>query len=121
MSIAIVRSTIAAAVFGLSLTAATAQMVYNRGNPGDPETLDPQKTSTVVESDILLDLFEGLVTYDAKGEVVPGAALSWTANDDGTAYTFKLRPDAKWSNGDPVTAGDFVFSFQRLMDPETGA
>jgi ABC-type oligopeptide transport system substrate-binding subunit len=121
MSTAIVRSVLATAVFGMSLSVAAAQMVYNRGNPGDPETLDPQKTSTVVESDILLDLFEGLVTYNAKGEVVPGVAASWTANDDGTAYTFKLRPDAKWSNGEPVTADDFVFSFRRLMDPETGA
>lgn len=121
MSIAILRSTIAAAIFGLSLGAASAQMVYNRGNPGDPETLDPQKTSTIVERDILFDLFEGLVTYDAKGEVVPGVAESWTANDDGTVYTFKLRPNATWSNGDPVKAGDFVFSFQRLMNPDTGA
>src|SRR6478609_9552975 len=121
MSTTTVRSALAAVVFGLSLTAASAQMVYNRGNPGDPETLDPQKTSTVVESDILLDLFEGLVTYDAKANIVPGVAESWTVNDDGTAYTFKLRPNAKWSNGDPVTAGDFVFSFQRLMNPETGA
>ena len=52
-----IRSTVALVVFGLSLSAASAQMVYNRGNAGDPETLDPQKTSTVVESDILLDLF----------------------------------------------------------------
>lgn len=117
----VVRSALAAALFGLSLSAASAQMVYNRGNPGDPETLDPQKTSTVVESDILLDMFEGLVTYDAKANVVPGVAESWAVSDDGLAYKFKLRADAKWSNGDPVTAGDFVFSFQRLMNPETGA
>jgi oligopeptide transport system substrate-binding protein len=121
MSTTTVRSALAAFAFGLSLSAASAQMVYNRGNPGDPETLDPQKTSTVVESDILYDLMEGLVTYDAKANIVPGVAESWTANDDGTAYTFKLRPNAKWSNGDPVTAGDFVFTFQRLMNPETGA
>ena len=114
-------SALLAATFSLAVSAASAQMVYNRGNPGDPETLDPQKTSTVVESDILLDLFEGLVTYDAKGAVVPGVADSWSSNADGTVYTFKLRPNAKWSNGDPVTAGDFVFSFRRLMNPETGA
>ncbi|MBV9218905.1 MAG: peptide ABC transporter substrate-binding protein [Methylobacteriaceae bacterium] len=96
-------------------------MVYHRGNPGDPETLDPQKTSTIVESDILLDMYEGLVTYDAKANVVPGVAASWTVSPDGTVYTFKLRPDAKWSNGAPVTAQDFVFSFRRLMDPATTA
>ena len=115
------RTTVAALALGLGLSAASAQMVYNRGNPGDPETLDPQKTSTVVESDVLLDMFEGLVTYDAKANIVPGVAESWSANDDGSVYTFKLRANAKWSNGDPVTASDFVFSFQRLMNPETGA
>jgi len=116
-----IRSTVALVAFGFSLSAATAQMVYNRGSGGDPETLDSQKTSTVVESDILLDLYEGLVTYDAKAQIVPGVAESWSANDDGTVYTFKLRPNAKWSNGDPVKAQDFVFSFRRLMNPETGA
>ncbi|MCP8938581.1 peptide ABC transporter substrate-binding protein [Alsobacter sp. SYSU M60028] len=115
------RATAAILAFGFSLSAASAQMVYNRGNPGDPETLDPQKTSTVVESDVLLDLYEGLVTYDAKAQIVPGVAESWAVNDDGTVYTFKLRPNAKWSNGDPVKAQDFVFSFRRLMNPETGA
>src|SRR6478609_8166005 len=116
-----IRSTVALVAFGFSLSAATAPMVYNRGSGGDPETLDSQKTSTVVESDILLDLYEGLVTYDAKAQIVPGVAESWSANDDGTVYTFKLRPNAKWSNGDPVKAQDFVFSFRRLMNPETGA
>ncbi len=110
----------AAALLACSATT-LAQTTYHRGNPGDPETLDPQKTSTVVESDILLDLFEGLVTYDAKANIVPGVAQDWTASDDGLVYTFRLRPDAKWSNGDRVKAGDFVFSFRRLMNPETGA
>ncbi|MBK9083574.1 MAG: peptide ABC transporter substrate-binding protein [Rhizobiales bacterium] len=95
-------------------------MVYNRGAAGDPETLDPQKTSTVVESDLLLEMYEGLVTYDAKANVVPGVAESWAVSADGLVYTFKLR-DAKWSNGDAVKASDFVFTFQRLMNPETGA
>ncbi|MHB2166161.1 peptide ABC transporter substrate-binding protein [Alsobacter sp. R-9] len=116
-----IRSTTAALALGLLLSSASAQVVYNRGNPGDPETLDAHKTSTVVESDILYDLYEGLVTYDAKGNIVPGVAESWAANDDGTVYTFKLRPGVKWSNGDPLVAGDFVFSFRRLLDPATGA
>lgn len=104
-----------------SAASASAAMVYNRGNPGDPETLDPQKTSTVVESDILLDVFEGLVTYDASANIVPGVAESWTVSDDGKVYTFRLRPGLKWSNGDPLVAEDFVYSFRRLMKPETGA
>lgn len=94
---------------------------YVRGNDGDPETLDQHKTSTVAEANILRDLYEGLVIYDAAANVVPGVAESWTISDDGTVYTFRLRDDAIWSNGDPVTAGDFVYSFNRIMDPATGA
>ena len=58
---------------------------------------------------------------DQKAELIPGAAESWTVSDDGTVYTFKIRADAVWSNGDPVTAEDFVYSFQRLLTPETAA
>jgi oligopeptide transport system substrate-binding protein len=115
------RATFAAVALLATTALASAETVYNRGNPGDPETLDPQKTSTVPESDILMDLFEGLVTYDAKANVVPGVAESWIEDPEGIVYTFKLRSDAKWSNGDPVKASDFVFSFRRLMNPETGA
>jgi ABC-type oligopeptide transport system substrate-binding subunit len=117
----LVRSALAALMLAGSITAAPAAMVYNRGNPGDPETLDPQKTSTVVESDILLDVFEGLVTYDAAANIVPGVAESWSVGQDGLVYTFKLRPGLTWSNGDPLTANDFVYSFRRLMTPDTGA
>jgi oligopeptide transport system substrate-binding protein len=103
----------------LGLTTASAQ-VYRRGEPGEPETLDPQKTQTVVEADIVYDLFEGLLTYDADGRMVSGVALSWTVSDDGLVYTFALREE-NWSNGDPLTAEDFVYSFRRLLDPATGA
>ena len=65
---------------------ASAEMVYHRGNPGDPATLDAQLTSTVVESDILLDMYEGLVTYDAAANIVPGAAESWSVNADATLF-----------------------------------
>jgi len=96
-------------------------VTYIRGNDGDPETLDQHKTSTVVEARILRDLYEGLVVYDAAAKIIPGVAESWEVSDDGTVYTFKLRDDARWSNGDPVVAADFVFSLQRIMTPETGA
>ena len=110
-----------ALAFGVLLAgSAFAEMVYNRGNTVEPESLDPHKTSTVGEAHILRDLFEGLVMPDARGDLIPGAAESWTVSDDGTVYTFKLRDDAVWSNGDPVTADDFVYSFGRLEDPETG-
>lgn len=106
----------------LALAAGTAHAAtYMRGNDGNPETLDQHKTSTVAEANILRDLYEGLVVYNTKAEVMPGVAESWEISDDGTVYTFHLRDDAKWSNGDPVTAGDFVFSFQRIMTPDTGA
>lgn len=112
------------AAFALLLAAmsppALAQSTFHRGAAGDPASLDAHKTSTVVESDILLDLFEGLVTYDAKANIVPGVAESWTVSPDGLTYVFKLR-DAKWSNGDAVTAEDFVYSFRRLLNPATGA
>jgi oligopeptide transport system substrate-binding protein len=100
---------------------ALAQSVFHRGNDSDPETLDPQKTQTTAEAHLLRDLFEGLVIHNAKGEVVPGAAESWTISTDGKTYTFKIRANAKWSNGDAVTAKDFEFSYRRILNPETGA
>jgi peptide/nickel transport system substrate-binding protein/oligopeptide transport system substrate-binding protein len=96
-------------------------MVWHRGELGDPGSLDPHKATTLIESNILDELFEGLVTFDARGEIVPGTAVSWTADGNGTIYNFKLRGEAKWSNGDEVTAEDFVFAFRRLMAPRTGA
>lgn len=113
-------STLALSVGAYSLPA-WAEMVYNRGSAADPESLDPHKTSTVYEADILRDLFLGLTTEDAKSEAIPGAAESWTVSDDGKTYTFKLRQGATWSDGSPVTADDFVFSWRRLQDPATGA
>ncbi len=101
--------------------AGAAGIVYHRGNSADPETLDQHKTSTVSEDHILRDLYEGLVAYDAKGNLVPGAAESWSMSPDGLLYTFRLRPDARWSNGDPVRSNDFVYSFRRIMTPATGA
>lgn len=111
-----------AAAMTLALPGAlSAEMIYHRGNTGDPETLDQHKTSTIYEANILRDLYEGLVAYNAAGEIIPGVAESWDMSEDGTVYTFHLRDDARWSNGEPVTAEDFVFSLRRIMTPETGA
>ena len=85
-------------------TSASAEVVLHRGNGGEPQTLDQAHTSIDVEANILKDLYEGLTVYDAAGNIIPGIAESWTVSDDGLTYTFKLRADAKWSNGDPVTA-----------------
>jgi len=100
---------------------ASAEVVLNRGNDTDPATLDHHRTSTVAEGRVLGDLYEGLTAQNAKGEAVAGAAESWTVSEDGLVYTFKLRADGKWSNGDPVTAEDFSFAFHRIMDPATAA
>ncbi|GHC69763.1 peptide ABC transporter substrate-binding protein [Limoniibacter endophyticus] len=105
---------------GVFASVAQAQ-TYNRGNDTDPTTLDHQKTSTVAEGHIMRDLQEGLVAFGPKAEIVPGAAESWEISEDGLVYTFKLREDGKWSNGEPVTAEDFVFTFQRIQDPATAA
>lgn len=121
----LLRSTIFATSLVLSggalLTPAFAEVVYNRGSAAEPETVDPHKTSTVYEAHVLRDLFEGLVMQDSKAGLIPGAAESWTISDDGKTYTFKLRADAVWSDGSPLTAEDFVYSFRRLEDPATGA
>lgn len=91
-----------------------------KGNGTEPATLDPAKTEGVPESNIQRDLFEGLVTSGPNGEVRPAVAESWDTPDN-KVYTFHLRKDAKWSNGDPVTAGDFVYAFRRVVDPKTAS
>ncbi|MES2906731.1 MAG: peptide ABC transporter substrate-binding protein [Pseudomonadota bacterium] len=102
-------------------TSVQAETVFNRGNSGEPATLDPHKHSTVQESHISRDMWEGLVQYNAEGNVIPGSAESWTMSPDGKVYTFKIRTGAKWSNGEPLTAEDFVYSFRRMLDPKTAA
>lgn len=89
------------------------------GNGAEPRNLDPQVVNAYTDYNILIALFEGLTVFDeATSLPVPGVAESWDVSTDGLVYTFHLRPDAKWSNGDPVTADDFVFSFERILSPE---
>jgi len=90
------------------------------GNAGEPDTLDPHHASGTWENRIIGDMFMGLTTEAADASVIPGAAESWTVSDDGLVYTFTLR-DHTWSDGTDVTAGDFVFAMQRLLEPETAA
>lgn len=92
------------------------------GNGAEPESLDPHLTTGVIEYQIISALMEGLIREDGQTLAAkPGAAKSWEQNEDGTVYTFHFREDAKWSNGDPVTAEDFVFSFRRMLSPQLGA
>ena len=95
--------------------------VLNRGIVVDPETLDAHKARTIQAADVLRDIGEGLVSYSATGTLVPGVATQWAVSDGGLTYTFNLRADARWSNGDPVVADHFVFALERLSDPETAA
>lgn len=112
----------AALALTLSLgTAAMAQMTLNRGNLDDPESLDPHRTSTLAEANLMRDLFSGLVALDAGAKVIPDAAERWAVSEDGLTYTFTLRADGKWSDGTPVTADDFVYSWRRVVTPDTAA
>lgn len=90
------------------------------GNGTEVATLDPHKAQGVPESRILRDLFEGLVRLSPSGEIVPGVAQSWS-HEAHQRYRFSLRHNARWSNGDPVTATDFVYSFRRAVDPQTAS
>jgi len=83
----------------------------------EPATLDPAKAVGLPEIQVIRDLFEGLVNQNEKGEIIPGVATRWQTNDN-KIWTFTLRNDAKWSDGTPVTAGDFVYSWRRLVDPK---
>ncbi|SMR81625.1 oligopeptide transport system substrate-binding protein [Aliiroseovarius halocynthiae] len=84
-------------------------------------SVDPQIVEDVSGSEIVRDLFEGLYNQDKDGNLVPGVATGYSTNDDKTVYTFTLRDNAKWSDGKPVTAQDFVYAWQRLADPATAS
>ena len=92
----------------------------NRGNGAEPDTLDPHLAVTNWENNIIGDMFVGLMTEDAAARPVPGAARRYDASANGLTYTFHLR-DHAWSDGVPVTAHDFVYSFRRMLDPKTAA
>lgn len=85
-------------------------------------TLDSAKSYDTVAFNALSQLGEGLLTLNEAGEAVPAGAVDFPeVSEDGLTYTFKLREDAKWSNGDPVTAHDYVYAWQRAVDPQTGS
>ncbi|MCY0389833.1 peptide ABC transporter substrate-binding protein [Robbsia sp. Bb-Pol-6] len=94
--------------------------VLIRNNGSEVETLDPNLAETVPAHAILMDLFEGLTANDNHGGTVPGVAEKWEQKDP-TTWIFHLRKNAKWSNGETVTAGDFVYGMQRLVDPRTAS
>ena len=85
-----------------------------------PTTLDPTKGQSIGDNEIQHAITEGL-TRNTAGDVKPGIAESWDESEDGLTYTFHLRKDAKWSDGEPITAGDFEYSWKRLVNPETAS
>lgn len=88
------------------------------GNGAEPQNLDPHTVTGVPEQRLCSALFEGLVNLNPSTlEPVPGVAESWTISEDGKTYTFHLRTNARWSNGDPFTARDFVCSWRRILSP----
>jgi len=115
----IILATLAAGL--LASATAHADHVLRRANEAEPESLDPQKTTGLYESNVEHDLFIGLLTLDPEMKPIAGMAQTWDASADKKIWTFHLRHDAKWSNGDPVTSADFLYSFRRLVDPKTAA
>lgn len=100
-------------------TGSRADLVFING--AEPESLDPAIITGQPEGRIVNALFEGLTSYDAFGRAIPGVAESWSLSEDRKTYVFKIRDDAKWSDGSPVTAHDFVASWRRTLSPETGS
>jgi oligopeptide transport system substrate-binding protein len=92
-----------------------------RGGGPEPDSLDPQKARGFEAQSILRDLCEGLTTLDHHATVAPGVAATWGVSPDGRTYVFKLRPEARWSNGELVVAADFVAALERLVDPATAS
>ncbi|MEL6204906.1 MAG: peptide ABC transporter substrate-binding protein [Pseudomonadota bacterium] len=84
-------------------------------------TLDPQLNEETAGFHVIRDLFEGLMSQDADGNLIPGVATGYEASNGNLTYTFTLRDDARWSNGDPVTAQDFVYAWRRAVNPETAS
>jgi len=96
-------------------------LTLHRGLSSDPESIDPHKARSVQAAEVLRDIGEGLVGYSADGKLVGAAAESWSISEDGLTYSFKIRDDARWSNGDALSAEHFVFALRRLVDPATAA
>jgi oligopeptide transport system substrate-binding protein len=95
--------------------------ILRRGLSSEPASLDPCAAADNYSVQVIQDLYEGLVQTGPDGEILPAVASSWVMDGPGTTYTFQLRPNARWSNGQPVRAKDFVFAWQRVVDPKAGS
>ncbi len=92
--------------------------LLERGLGGEPASLDPAAATDNFSTQVIQDLYEGLTSESSTGKVVPGVASSWSIDPSGTTYTFHLRSDARWSNGQPVRADAFVTAWRRVVDPQ---
>jgi oligopeptide transport system substrate-binding protein len=120
-AIAAPLAALALAACGRRSTDPNAPKILLRGNGPDPDSVDPHRARSTESMQVLRDLFEGLTRLDHAAAPIPGAAESWTMSDDGRVYTFKLRPNLRWSNGDPLVAEDYVAGLRRLVDPATAS
>src|SRR6056297_2517136 len=102
-------------------TLAVAGGKIHRGLGPSPDTLDIHRAQGLSAFNLLRDLHEGLLTRNAAGRPVPGIASRWKVSDDGRTWTFELDPDARWSDGSPITAHDFERGFARAVDPATAS
>jgi oligopeptide transport system substrate-binding protein len=102
-------------------TALAADQTVTRGLDSMPRTLDPSLLTDTEAQKVVDDLFEGLTAIGLDRDIVPGVAASWETSADGKTWVFHLRSDARWSNGDSVTADDFVYAWRRVVDPKTGS
>lgn len=109
------------ALLALAAASPAQAQTLERGNGPEPSTLDAHRCQEVACGNILRDLYEGLVTEDASGRLVPGMAESWQASADGRTWTFRLRAGLRWSNGEPLDAPQVVASFRRAFAPATAA
>ncbi len=96
-------------------------MTLRRGSFSEPRSLDPHKVTGTTGAVIVYDMFEGLLTTDANGDIIGGLARDWEISGDGLTYTFTLRDDLVWSDGTALTAADVVYSYRRLVNPETAS
>nr|WP_298380236.1 peptide ABC transporter substrate-binding protein [uncultured Halomonas sp.] len=117
------RSLLSALALSTGLLATTLHaQTLDIGVMGELASFDASQVSGGVwESQVLMDVYEGLVKKAPDGEILPGMATSWDVSEDGKTYTFQMRDGAKWSDGEPVTAEDFVFGWRNMLDPENAS
>ncbi|MBI2970598.1 MAG: peptide ABC transporter substrate-binding protein, partial [Gammaproteobacteria bacterium] len=106
---------------GNNVESGTRDQILHFGNADEPQELDPHVVTGIPERQILMSLYEGLVSkHPGDLSMQPGVAESWSVSGDRKIYVFHLRRNAKWSNGDPVTARDFLYSWKRALMPAVG-